>query len=269
MKRKNSIKSTKSSSNASPLVAKKPRVDPPVIGNYSTLSDKAILRYYQNGSVRIEPFKLENLSTSSYDVCLGENYYRASRPNPIATPYAAICDDSCGTIQRVSIYNPYSETSVGTTWGKPFKAQRVMKDQLENVPENTQVIFIAPGETILAHTEEFIGGINTVTTMLKARSSYGRSFIEVCKCAGWGDIGYINRWTLEITNNSQHYHIPLVVGMRIAQIVFFDTEGTIDGHGYEKTGKYQSDTTLEELVTKWQPSNMLPRLYMDRELTKN
>lgn len=29
----------------------------------------------------------------------------------------------------------------------------------------------------------------TVTTMMKARSSMGRNFIEVCKCAGWGDIG--------------------------------------------------------------------------------
>ncbi|MCX8513508.1 MAG: hypothetical protein ORN26_00305 [Candidatus Pacebacteria bacterium] len=41
-----------------------------------------------------------------------------------------------------------------------------------------------PGETILAHTNEFIGGRNHITTMMKARSSMGRSFIEVCKCAG-------------------------------------------------------------------------------------
>lgn len=37
-------------------------------------------------------------------------------------------------------------------------------------------------------------------------------------------MGYINRWTMEITNNSQHYSIPLVVGRRIAQIVFFHCE---------------------------------------------
>ena len=24
--------------------------------------------------------------------------------------------------------------------------------------------------------------------MMKARSSLGRNFIEVCKCAGWGDV---------------------------------------------------------------------------------
>lgn len=59
--------------------------------------------------------------------------------------------------------------------------------------------------------------------MMKARSSIGRNFIEVCKCAGWGDVGYINRWTMEITNNSSHYAIPLVVGRRIGQIIFFET----------------------------------------------
>lgn len=76
--------------------------------------------------------------------------------------------------------------------------------------------------------------------MMKARSSLGRNFIEVCKCAGWGDVGYINRWTMEITNNSRYYSIPLVVGRRIAQIVFFDTEGTLEGRSYELTGtRYQ------------------------------
>src|SRR5690348_8641441 len=52
-----------------------------------------------------------------------------------------------------------------------------------------------------------------------------KSLISVMQCAGWGDIGYVNRWTMEITNNSRHYSIPLVVGRRCAQIVFFDSEG--------------------------------------------
>jgi len=47
-------------------------------------------------------------------------------------------------------------------------------------------------------------------------------FFSFIQCAGWGDVGYINRWTMEITNNSRFYAIPLVVGRRIAQIVFFD-----------------------------------------------
>ena len=101
---------------------------------------------------------------------------------------------------------------------------------------------LLPGETILAHTNEFIGGRDCVTTKMKARSSMGRYFIEVCKCAGWGDVGYINRWTMEITNNSKNYIIPLVVGRRIAQMIFFET-GPILEKDYTDTGKYSVQTT--------------------------
>jgi dCTP deaminase len=225
-------------------------------GSWSTLSDKAILRYFERGCIRIVPFERANVSTSSYDVRLGENYYRAKVPN----------NNSEYLVWKGSyrvIYNPYSENSVKEIWGEPLKA-KTTKWSLENVPVDAKIIWLTPGETILAHTEEFIGGVDSVTTMLKARSSYGRSFIQVCKCAGWGDIGYTNRWTMEITNNSQHYHVPLIVGMRIAQVVFFDTEGTFDS--YERGGKYQSATNMDELIAKWQPSDMLPRLYKDREL---
>lgn len=100
--------------------------------------------------------------------------------------------------------------------------------------------------------------------MMKARSSFGRNFIEVCKCAGLGDVGYINRWTMEITNNSRYYQIPLVVGRRIAQITFFKTGMTGD---YAKGGKYQDGARLSELIESWRPDAMLPKLYRDWELT--
>ncbi|HRY56962.1 MAG TPA: hypothetical protein P5014_02235, partial [Patescibacteria group bacterium] len=99
----------------------------------------------------------------------------------------------------------------------------------QNLKPSDKVILIAPNETILAHTIEFIGGRNgvgdlsAVTSEMRARSSIGRIGIAVCKCAGWGDIGYINRWTMEITNFSSSV-IPLPVGLRIAQIIFHSTE---------------------------------------------
>ena len=96
----------------------------------------------------------------------------------------------------------------------------------------------------------------------------GRSFLEVCKCAGWGDIGYVNRWTMEITNNSRIYRIPLVVGRRIAQIVFFATEEISEQESYEVTGKYQTSNSISILEREWQPTSMLPRLYLDAECRK-
>lgn len=222
--------------------------------NQSLLSDKAILRYKEEGKIIIEPFNIKNLSTSSYDVTLGNYYYRESNPEP-----------------GKGIYNPYAKTEVERIWGQPLKAELVSEWKartrlpLENIKDNDHIIWISPGETILAHTNEFIGGKYTVTTMMKARSSMGRNFIEVCKCAGWGDVGYVNRWTMEITNNSRSYSIPLVVGRRIAQIVFFDTEGILN-NSYESTGKYQTDSDMNSIRSNWKPENMLPRMYMDREI---
>ena len=259
---------------------------------HSLLSDRAILTGLLLGSIVIQPFNLSHLSTSSYDVTLGPHYYREAAPEP-----------GC------ALYNPYCADMVRRVWGEARQAerhsayiQRAEQPPLRGIAAEDLLIWIAPGETILAHTSEYIGGRGSVTTMMKARSSMGRNFIEVCKvtpqpptrthchlactrtdrlmccravrccgvqCAGWGDIGYTNRWTMEVTNNSRYYSIPLVVGRRIAQIVFLDSDGVLEGEGgttsYERAGKYQTSSDMEALTRSWQPSDMLPRLYADRE----
>ncbi len=44
------------------------------------LSDKKILQSMKEGSIVIEPFKRDNLSTSSYDVTLGEWFFAEQHP---------------------------------------------------------------------------------------------------------------------------------------------------------------------------------------------
>ena len=221
------------------------------------LSDKKILAAMKDGSVLIEPFDRRNLATSSYDVTLGDYFFVEQQPQHF-----------------VNIYNIYDKKHVERVWGtKPYKAKTAAetlknyKFDFSGIAPDDKIILLAPGETILAHTQEFIGGKNHITTMMKARSSLGRSFIEVCKCAGWGDVGYTNRWTMEITNNSTHYYIPLVVGRRIAQIVFFETGEILDAN-YAKSGKYQSGDSISALKKSWKPDMMLPRLYLDRDIKK-
>jgi len=221
------------------------------------LSDKKILEAVKEGSIVIDPFKRENLSTSSYDITLGEWFFAEQNP-----PHFE------------NLYNIYDKKHVERVWGtKPHRAKtagELLKNysfDFTNIRPNNQVILLAPGETILAHTNEFIGGRDHITTMMKARSSLGRSFIEVCKCAGWGDVGYINRWTMEITNNSSHYYIPLVVGRRIGQLVFFET-GPILKSDYTLRGKYQVDQPLSKLKKEWEPKMMLPKLYLDKDIKK-
>jgi dCTP deaminase len=218
------------------------------------LSDRKILKHMGKGNIVISPFERHNLQTSSYDVCLGEWFYRETQ-------------------QPFKVFNIWSENHTRKVWGKPQKAG-LAKDVLgeiepdfeygQGLNENDRIILIAPGETLLGHTIEFIGGLNIITTMMKARSTMGRDFIGVCKCAGWGDVGFINRWTMEITNFSRYYHIPLIVGERIAQIPFSKT-GRILNRSYSDSGKYQSGSDLATLKATWSPEMMLPKLYKDRK----
>jgi len=203
----------------------------------------------------IEPFDRKNLATSSYDVTLGEYYFTEQHP-----PHFE------------NIFNIYNKDHIDRVWGTDARrakpAREVFKKynfDWKGIHPEELIILMAPGETILGHTQEFIGGRDHVTTMMKARSSLGRSFISVCKCAGWGDVGYTNRWTMEIQNTSVRYYIPLVVGRRIAQIVFFET-GSIIEKNYADTGKYQSAQTLKELQKTWKPDMMLPQLHKDRDI---
>jgi len=138
----------------------------------AVLSDKAILRHMQEGSVVISPFDIDNLSTSSYDVTLGEYFYEEQAPQS----------------GHLAVYNPYSEKMVERVWGTTaLRAQRAgdwMKETgctLENINPEDKIIWLPPGKTILAHTAEYIGGVDKITTMMKARSSMGRNFVSVCK----------------------------------------------------------------------------------------
>jgi dCTP deaminase len=223
------------------------------------LSRDQIIRHISQGTIIIDPFDERRLKTSSYDVALGEWYYREQSPPAGAG----------------SVHNLYDEASTGRVWQGPVRAEtvgdlaaRIGQTPLVNVPEGAQVILLEPGETILAHTQEFIGGRETAVAKMYARSSMGRNFVEVCKDAGWGDVGYFNRWTMEITNNSRFFSIPLVVGRRIAQMVFYEVaplaHNAVDYVG--EGGKYQRSQDLDEVKATWKPEMMLPQMHRDWEI---
>jgi hypothetical protein len=149
----------------------------------SLLSDKAILDHLRKGSVLIEPFVMENLSTSSYDVTLGRYYFRESNPEPVrqqlwAVPARVECRSALFTdaralvafsLQGMGIYNPYDAAMVQRVWGTPQEAEEAGEwmartgVKLENIHASDRIIMLKPGETILGHTNEFLGGRRTVT----------------------------------------------------------------------------------------------------------
>ena len=239
-----------------------------------TLSDQGILEKMKTGDVVISPFCSKQLNTASYDVTLGPHYY-VSRKMPRIEPLdlSELRFSSCGQVCYSDgpfdyvACNPYDEEHVQASWdyreAKPA-FEVLHTKEMKNISPDDRVIVLDPGETILGHTMEFIGGRHNIVTEMKARSSLGRNCIAVCKCAGWGDIGYTNRWTMEITNMSQHNRMILVVGRRIAQIVFYETT-TPTLRDYSKEGKYQDGECSEE---KWKPEDMLPKMWNDYEVSR-
>lgn len=221
------------------------------------LSQRQILNHMERGTIVIEPFDRRKLKTTSYDVALGEWYWRERHP-----------------AGRATIHNIYDQKSTELIWEGPLRAEpsEVFEERLgkpfKNIPSGSKIILLEPGETVLAHTQEFIGGRDICVAKMYARSSLGRNFIEVCKDAGWGDVGYFNRWTMEVTNNSRHFSVPLVVGRRIAQMVFYEVAPLevkkVDYVG--EGGKYQTSQDLEELKHNWNPEMMLPKMHMDWEV---
>lgn len=219
------------------------------------LSRDAILRNLKKGDIIIDPFDEKKLKTSSYDVSIGEWFWRERHPEG-----------------RATVHNLYDEQSTSRVWDGPYRAESAkdvfdrLGSKLNNIKPEDKIILLRPGETILGHTEEFIGGRNRVVAKMYARSSLGRNFIEVCKDAGWGDVGYFNRWTMEITNNSQYFVIPLVVGRRIAQMVFYEVEATSELDYAKESPKYQLHSDIEEVKKSWEPKMMLPRMHLDWEV---
>ena len=101
------------------------------------LSDKKILEAKKEGSIVIEPFKRENLATSSYDVTLGEYFFR-EQPSKY----------------NHSLYNIWSRSHMEHVWGadkveKAVPAKEAFKKYnftWEGISPSDKVIILKPGE---------------------------------------------------------------------------------------------------------------------------
>jgi dCTP deaminase len=216
-------------------------------------SDRQIKQALADGHIVIHPLVENFIRGSSVDVTLGEWFYTTEQ------------------MDNRDTYNPFDQDDVERYFNGPLKAlahedwcAKYGRRLFRGIPSEQPIIVLRPGERILAHTHEFIGIHPPGTTEMKSRSSWGRNGIAACFDAGWGDPGYINRWTMEIYNLNQKESVPLPVGERIAQIIFHHT-GDVE-HSYGDGGKYQKGTDIEALKRTWSPESMLPRAFKDSRL---
>jgi len=223
------------------------------MGVYSNTQIKQAIK---DGHIVCHPYNPKNVAGSSVDVTLGNWYYRTEKPS------------------QGAFYNPFDEDAVARYFGQPCQAQAHAswakqhgRKLFKNIPANHPIIVLRPGERILAHTHEFVGIQAPGTSTMQARSTWGRNGVAVCLDAGWGDPGYVNRWTMEIYNMNQHESVVLPVGERIAQLVFYET-GPVETEYQSISGKYQTtgSKNLKQIIADWRPQQMLPRAYKDKRL---
>jgi dCTP deaminase len=228
-----------------------------VIPAGGVLSDLEIQKALEIGHIVCDPTPVK-VNGSSIDVSLGYYFYHAK-----------------GSEGGDHLFNPFDEADVKRYYGnyyeaKPWASVRrkiaskpiANLDELVNIPADHPVIVLRPNERILAHTHEFIGILAPGTTSMQARSTTGRIGVSACYCAGWGDPGYINRWTMEVHNLNENEHIVLPVGYPLAQIVFSST-GPVGAEYAQSSGNYQSlpSADLAAIKAAWTPEQMLPRAY--------
>jgi deoxycytidine triphosphate deaminase len=112
-----------------------------------------------------------------------------------------------------------------------------------------KMVLIPPGMTLLGATVERISSYIDIFVQLRSKSTTRRSGITVCDDAGYGDVGYDNRWTVELTAHAPG-GVYLEVGSRFAQVIFHKTLSTPLS---EYDGQYSVD---------W-PICMVPKKYRD------
>ena len=192
------------------------------------LGAKGILDARKAGDIYIRPYHEESLQPNSYDVAIDGVYYRQRN-----------------VAGRVYLHDY-------------IKADTELGEKFWEGPIYSSQIAIAPNSMVLATTVEYIGAVNGYTTLLKTKSTLERLMIQVSAGAGFGDVGFVNKWTLEIVNHS-NFEIIIPMGMKVGQIAFDKVEG--QGHRYSGSYVQQPQWTPEQMLPKLKPSIILPGFY--------
>ena len=213
----------------------------------------------ESGQIVVDPLDARRIQSSSVDVTLGHRFY-------------ATDDDEWGTHRVINSFDPRTrDWYFGPVAARPHGEMLDVLHRSEpfvGVPLDALVLVLKPQQRVLAHTAEAIGIAWGGTSQMLAKSTTGRLGLAACLDAGWGDEGYVSPWTMELLNVNRRHALLLVVGMPIAQIVFYKMDRS--EHPYTQAGHYQAPgTAVPGRLTPWDPQLMLPRTLSTDDLGKN
>jgi len=159
------------------------------------LSGLAIREAVTNGSIVIDPFDPDRVGPNSYDLTL----------SPVIKMYAS------GGPLDMKAENPVSCTTI---------------------PKEGMLLY--PNNLYLCCTNE-VAGSSKFVPCIDGRSSVGRLGIQVHMTAGFGDVGFIGQWTLEVLVARP---IRVYPNSRICQVYFFNVENPEYAGLQQYSGKY-------------------------------
>lgn len=226
----------------------------------SLLSNTDIQRMRGIGAVVIDPFVPAHLNNTSIDLTLGDHFarYRDKR--------------TFFDLAREDPAEMFTLEEAGEKAG--FQGRGIYLDAGERVLGHSNEIAggtVVPCPTCGGTGQAIVGagqvpcldcmlsGKIAVTSQLHATSTAGRIGLTVCQCAGFGDVGYLDRWTLEIQNHGE-LGLWLPVGAVLCQVSFYRVAPPIEGTEYTKTGRYaQQYRDPADIHRHWSPDRMLPK----------
>lgn len=180
------------------------------------LIKSAIEEGFREGSLVIDPFDPKQLNPNSYDLRLGDE--------------VRVYGKSHATYEgdRVKRLSPINRV------GRWLDAKQDNPSELYWMsPEGFDV---EPGRVYLMHTLE-VAGSTRYATQLNGKSSLGRLGLVVHATAGFGDVGFVGQWTLEMGVLGEA--VRVYPGMLICQISFFALQGPQDLLAYPYSVDYQ------------------------------
>lgn len=164
-------------------------------------------------------------------------------------------------IQKGTIkIEPYQAECLGTNSYDVHlgKYLATYKDQILDAKKHNQIeVFEIPEEGYVLLPNRLYLGVTLEYTetlahvpFLEGKSSVGRLGIDIHATAGKGDVGFCNKWTLEI---SVSHPVRIYYNMPIGQLIYFKVEGDIENmYNKKPSAKYNqvSEFPVESMMWK-------------------